>query len=47
MVQKQTLQLKVGYVQVPQNMGNFFTVSDCPLLKKEYLKPLVMTEISG
>jgi hypothetical protein len=47
MVQKQTLQTKVGYVQVPQKMGNFYTVSDCQLLKKEYQNPLVMTEISG
>lgn len=26
MVQKQTLQTKVGYVQVPQKMENFFTI---------------------
>jgi hypothetical protein len=25
-VQRQTLQTKVGYVQVPQKMGNFFTI---------------------
>jgi len=26
MVQRQTVQAKIGYVQVPQKMGNFFTI---------------------
>ena len=47
MVQRQTLQTKVVYVNVLQKVGNFSIRWDYQLLKKEYLKPLVMIEISA